>query len=180
MGLWLLRDREELLFDLKLVDNLVGSTFGKTDLEFYFAGGSACVLAGFMDRATRDFDFVDTGYSSRFAKVFKLLEPYDLLTNYIAAIPKNYSARAIKLEGFENISVYIFSKEDIIASKIDRLSEKDIEDIKILIQDVDYNLLQKCIKDTHENIVFIDRKERYLQNVGKFREMFGGLLCIEW
>ena len=29
-----LRNREELLFDLKLVDNLVGSTFGKIDLAF--------------------------------------------------------------------------------------------------------------------------------------------------
>lgn len=32
-----MRNRDELLFDLKLVDNLVGSTFGKTDMEFYFA-----------------------------------------------------------------------------------------------------------------------------------------------
>ena len=57
-----MRERDDLLFDLKLVDNLVGATFGITELEFYFAGGSACVLAGYIDRATRDFDFVDRGY----------------------------------------------------------------------------------------------------------------------
>lgn len=47
-----MKQRDELLFDLKLVDNLAGVTFGKTDLEFYLAGGSACVLAGYIHRAT--------------------------------------------------------------------------------------------------------------------------------
>lgn len=167
-----MRDKDELLFDLKLVDNLVGSTFGKTDLEFYLAGGSACALAGYIDRSTRDFDFVDRGYPSRLAKVFKLLEPYDLLTNYFAAIPKNYAKRAMKLDGFTNISVYIFCKEDIIASKIDRLSEKDIEDVKLLIGDIDRTVLEKCIEETIENIVYEDRKQRYLQNLEQFKRMF--------
>ncbi len=38
------------MFDLKLVDNLVGITFGKPDLRFYLAGGSACIIAGYIDR----------------------------------------------------------------------------------------------------------------------------------
>lgn len=168
-----MRDRDELLFDLKLVDNLVGSTFENTDLKFYFAGGSACVLAGFIDRATRDFDFVDRGYSSKLSKVFKLLEPYDLLTNYFAGIPKNYEERAIKLDGFNNIAVFVFSREDIIASKIDRLSEKDIEDIEAIIGETDQDKLRKCIKETYENIVYEDRKERYNKNLSKFKDVFG-------
>lgn len=167
-----MREKDELLFDLKLVDNLVGSVFGQINLKFYLAGGSACVLAGYIDRATRDFDIVDTGYPSYLGKVFKLLEPYDLLTNYFAAIPKNYAKRAIKLEGFKNISVYIFSKEDIIASKIDRLSQKDIDDIKAIIGKVDRTLLKKCIEEAVENIIYDDKKQRYLTNLNKFREMF--------
>ncbi|MCG8499825.1 MAG: DUF6036 family nucleotidyltransferase [Firmicutes bacterium] len=168
-----MRNREELLFDLKLVDNLVGSTFGKIDLAFYFAGGTACILAGYIDRATRDFDFVDRGYSAKLAKVLKLLEPYDLLTAYVAAIPLNYAKRAEKVEGFTNISVYIFSREDIIASKIDRLSEKDMEDIDILIHDVRRELLKKCIEETYENIVYDNRKEKYAKNLEKFKHIYG-------
>ncbi|HHW01316.1 MAG TPA: hypothetical protein GXX35_00600 [Thermoanaerobacterales bacterium] len=94
------------------------------------------------------------------------------MTNYFAAIPKNYVERAIKLEGFKNISVYVFSKEDIIASKIDRLSQKDIDDIKAIIGNIDKVLLNQCIKETVENIVYDDRKQRYLTNLKKFREMF--------
>jgi hypothetical protein len=168
----IMRSRDDLLFDLKLVDNLVGITFGKANIEFYFAGGSACALAGYIDRMTRDFDFVDRGYSSRLAKVLKLLEPYDLLTTYFAAIPRNYAVRADKIEGFNNISVYILSKEDIIASKIDRLAERDIEDINTLIKDIDRDLLNKCIDETVENIVYEDRKERYKKNVERFRKMY--------
>lgn len=167
-----MKQREDLLFDLKLVDNLVGVTFGKTDLEFFLAGGSACILSGYTERATRDFDFVDLGYPSKYAKVFKLLEPYDLLTNYFAGLPKNYRKRAEKLNGFNNIAVYVFSKEDIIASKIDRLSETDMEDIKVLIMKVDKKLLDECIQETLENIVYEDRKRRYEANLRSFKEMF--------
>jgi|SRR5690554_2501990 len=167
-----MRSREDLLFDLKLVDNLVGITFGKADLEFYFAGGSACILAGYTDRATRDFDFVDRGYNSKLSKVLKLLEPYDLLTTYFAAIPKNYAERAQKIDGFENIRVFVFSKEDIIASKIDRLSDRDIDDINLLIKNVDRNILLKCVEETVENIVYEDRKKRYLNNAEIFKRMY--------
>ena len=114
-----MRSKEDLLFDLKLLDNLVGITF------------------------------------------------------YIAAIPQNYHHRAIKLDGFENISVYVFAREDIIASKIDRLDKRDIEDIKILLKDTDYILLENCIDETYMNIVYEDRKKRYQNNLLKFRELFG-------
>ena len=167
-----MRERDELLFDLKLLDNLVGATFGKSDLEFYLAGGSACVLAGYIERATMDFDFVDRGYSSRYAKVLKLLEPYDLLTNYFAAVPKNYEERAERMDGFENILVFLFSKEDIIASKIDRLSEKDIADIEAMIHQIDKEMLYRCIGETYDNIVYPDRKDRYKNNVTRFENMF--------
>jgi len=167
-----LRSREDLYFDLKLVDNLVGSSFPNTKLDIYLTGGAACILAGYLDRATRDFDFVDRGYVSQLSKVLKLLEPYDLLTSYFAAIPVNYMERAIKIQGFSHISVYLFSREDIIASKIDRLSPKDIEDINVLIADADRGMLEEIIKETQQNIVYDDRKERYANNLKKFREIY--------
>lgn len=73
------RNLDDLLFDLKLVDNLVGSSFEKADMSFYFAGGSACILAGWIDRTTRDFDFVDLGYAAKLSKVLKLLEPDNIV-----------------------------------------------------------------------------------------------------
>jgi hypothetical protein len=129
-----LRSIDELKFDLKIVDNLAGSIFENEKIEFYFAGGVACILSGQIDRMTRDFDFIDIGYPAKYAKILKLLEPYDILTTFFSAIPVNYKERAKEIAGFKHISVYILSNEDIIASKIDRLSEKDIEDINILIK----------------------------------------------
>ena len=76
------------------------------------------------------------------------------------------------MDGFNNMSVYLFSREDIIASKIDRLSEKDIEDIGTLIRKVDQDLLFKCIEETYENIVYTDRKERYMKNLYSFKKIF--------
>lgn len=167
------RNYDDLLFDLKLVDNLVGSSFDGADMTFYFAGGSACILAGWIDRTTRDFDFVDLGYAARLSKVLKLLEPYDLLTNYFAAIPTGFAGRAIRIEGFAHISVYVFSREDVIASKIDRMSEKDVEDMRVLMPEVDRGKLEVCIRETLDNIVYEDRMIRYEKNLQVFRSLFG-------
>jgi len=96
------RTSEDLLFDLKLVDNLVGSSFAEADMSFYFAGGSACILAGW----------------------------------------------------------------------IDRMSDKDIEDIRLLMVDINIETLEKCIQETLDNIVYADRRGRYELNLVNFRHMF--------
>ena len=46
---------EEYLFDLEKVTK----AFNIEPFDIYLLGGSACILGGFIDRATRDFDFVD-------------------------------------------------------------------------------------------------------------------------
>gem|GEM_PF-4924773 len=56
--MFVLRSREDLLFDLKLVDNLVRSSFPNSKLDFYLAGEAACILAGYLDRATRVFSYI--------------------------------------------------------------------------------------------------------------------------
>ncbi len=142
-------------------------------MTFYFAGGSACILAGWIDRTTRDFDFVDLGYAAKLSKVLKLLEPYDLLTNYFAAIPTRYAERAVRIGGFSHITVYVFSREDVIASKIDRMSDKDEEDIRILMAEANREQLETCIRETLDNIVYDDRKARYEKNLKIFRSIFG-------
>ena len=64
------------------------------------------------------------------------------------------------------------SREDIIASKIDRLSQKDIEDINNLIYDADKEVLEGIIEEIRYNIVYDDRKKRYANNLQKFRKMY--------
>ncbi|MBR3674309.1 MAG: hypothetical protein IKN65_08600 [Clostridia bacterium] len=54
-----------------------------------------------------------------------------------------YQERAIKLDEFNYINVYILSKEDVVVSKIIRLAEKDIEDLDQIVPNCDKELITK-------------------------------------
>ena len=49
---------EEYILDMEKV----ARAFEIEPFDIYLLGGSACVLGGFIDRATRDFDFIDINY----------------------------------------------------------------------------------------------------------------------
>ena len=167
-----MKDYEELLNDLKFVDGIVGHMLPDTNLEFYLAGGSACILAGYLDRATRDFDFIDIGYNSKVGKILNYLQPYDLLDINHAEIPGNFKIRAIMLPDFNHIKMFILCREDIIASKIGRYSDKDQQDIETLMRDAIKEKLENSIEDTLSNIINDNRKKRYLKNLIEFSEKY--------
>ena len=164
-----MKDSEQLKNDLKFIDDIVGYILPDYKIDLYLAGGSACILAGYLDRATNDFDIIDIGYTSTIGKILNYLQPYDLLDIRHAEIPIHYMDRAIKLEDYNNINVFVLSKEDIIASKIGRYSEKDKNDIKILLKDIELELLKESIVDTISGIINVKRKDRYIIHLYDFK-----------
>jgi hypothetical protein len=168
-----MKNFDDLLSDLKFVDDIIGHMLPNSSLEFYLAGGSACILAGFLERATKDFDIIDIGYSAFVGKILNYLQPYDLLDINHAEISHNFKDRAILLNDLKNIKVYVLSREDIIASKIGRYEEKDRNDIYILMGNADLNLVASCIKNTFGSIVNSLRKKRYLEHLQQFNQQYG-------
>lgn len=168
-----MKDYDDLLNDLKFVDSIVGYMLPDSNLEFYLAGGSACILGGYLERATKDFDFIDIGYSSSVGKLLNYLQPYDLLDINNAEIPWNFKTRSVKLSGFVHINVYILCIEDIIASKIGRYDAKDMQDIDILIKSISLEKLKICIQDTQESIINENRKKRYHDHLIEFSNKYG-------
>ena len=174
-----MKNHEDLLNDLKFVDSVAGYMLPDSQLEFYLAGGSACVLAGYLERATKDFDLIDVGYGSTTGKILNYLQPYDLLDITHAEIPHNFMKRANLLKGFNNIKVFVLSREDIIASKIGRYEEKDRNDISILMNNADLILIKVCIRDTLDSITNSKRKERYLRHLEEFNKQYGLNMGVE-
>ena len=41
-----------------------------------------------------------------------------------------------------------------------------------MIKDADHKLLFECIDETYANIVYMNRKERYMNNISRFEEIF--------
>jgi len=137
----------------------------------YLVGGSGCILGNYLDRATLDIDFIDMNYSANIGRLFKLFDEYDMLDLYLTTVSLSFKKRAKKIQNFSNI--FVLSKEDIIVSKIGRYSEKDIEDIVLLIVDSDAELIISLINEVVErdNISEIVLNE-FKKNVIQFKADF--------
>ncbi len=164
--------RENLIEVLHQMDE-VTKLFKLEPFDIYIIGGSACILGEYTNRATLDIDFVDLGYPSKYGKAFALLRDYDMLEYQSTILSPTYTKRAIKLDEFKYINVYILSKEDVAVSKIIRLAEKDIEDLNQIIPKCDKVLLNEIIKEVIDREdLFLSKKNEFLKKLKIFREKY--------
>lgn len=167
-----LKNREILLELLHDADDF--ATFKKIKCPpLYFLGGSGCILGEYLDRATFDLDFIDINYNASAGKVFRLFDRFDMLDLYVTTVAENFEKRASRLSGFNTLEFYVLSKEDIIVSKLGRYSDKDKEDISILIKDSNKELLNKLIKNVANRLDLSDRiKQEFIKNSQLLKDEF--------
>ncbi len=141
--------------------------------DIYILGGSACILGEYTSRATLDVDFVDLGYPAKYGKVFLLLRDYDMLDYQSTILSPNYKERALKLDEFDFLNIYILSKEDVAISKIIRLEQKDIDDLDEIIPKCNKQLLNKIIDEVlKRNDLFESKKKEFIRKLKIFREKY--------
>lgn len=151
----------------------VTKMFKLEPFDIYIIGGEACILGEYTTRATLDIDFVDLGYPAKYGKVFVLLRDYDMLEYQSTILSPNYKKRAIKLEEFQYINVYILSKEDIAISKIIRLESKDIEDLDQMIPKCDKEILNNVIEEVlNRDDLFESKRTEFEKKLKIFREKY--------
>ena len=159
----------EVLHEMEEVTKL----FKLEPFDIYIIGGSACILGEYTNRATLDIDFIDLGYPAKYGKALSLLRDYDMLEYQSTILAPSYKQRAIKLEGFNYINVYILSKEDVVVSKIIRLAEKDIEDLNKIMPKCDKDLLNKIINEIIDREdLFESKKNEFFKKLKKFKEKY--------
>lgn len=159
----------EVLHEMEDVTKL----FKLEPFDIYIIGGSACILGEYTTRATLDVDFVDLGYPAKYGKVFVLLRDYDMLEYQSTILSPTYKDRAIKLDEFEYINVYILSKEDIAISKIIRLAEKDLEDLNQIIPNCNKEILNEIIEEIlQREDLFESKKNEFEKKLKIFKEKY--------
>ena len=168
---------------------LLSKTLNINTFDIYLLGGSGAILAGYLDRATRDFDIMELDYDSRLGRVLKLLEPFDSIDEHLAAISPTYKTRAKQLTQFKYLSIYVLSREDIIVSKIARLNDRDANDIAIMLPKADidliFNLAEELLSSKRTNKFKLNfyknfsrvakehtNVQTYLQQLEKLRKRF--------
>ena len=160
---------EDRIFDMEKV----AIAFDIEPFDIYFLGGAACILGEYTERATRDFDFIDLNYPSQLGRVFAQLRDFDMLEYESTIISPKYKDRAIKLNKFRYLNVYLLSPEDIIVSKIIRLEQKDIEDIDELIGIANKELIDQIIDEVLlRDDLYESKKESFIKRLPQFRERY--------
>ena len=152
--------------------------------DIYILGGSACILGEYTSRATLDVDFVDLGYPAKYGKVFLLLRDYDMLDYQSTILSPNYKERALKLDEFDFLNIYILSKEDVAISKIIRLEQKDIDDLDEIIPKCNKQLLNKIIDEVlKRNDLFESKKKGFkpiaLEMISFYIARIVSLICCD-
>ena len=151
----------------------VSKVFDIEPFEIYFLGDAACILGGYTERATRDFDFIDLDYSAKLGKVFVQLRDFDMLEYSSTLLSPKYKERARRLNRFKYLNVYLLSIEDIIVSKIIRLEQKDIEDIDILIDKANKDLIDQIIDEVlARDDLYESQKKQFTKQIPKFKERY--------
>lgn len=159
----------EVLHEMEEVTKL----FKLEPFDIYIIGGGACILGEYTTRATLDIDFVDLGYPAKYGKIFVLLRDYDMLEYQSTLLSPSYKERAIKLEEFQYINVYILSKEDIAVSKIIRLAPKDIEDLNQIMPNCNKLVLNSIIEEIlNREDLFESKKVEFEKKLETFREKY--------
>jgi len=160
-------NKDELLsllreFDLKL----------QKEITIVGAGGTAMALLG-IKADTKDVDFLipSTDDYEEFMRVIKLIRPKiridvfesDIIVSEI--LPPDYLKIAIKYRDtiFSKINLYMLHPIDIICSKIARLSDSDINDIKTCIKY--YNITKSQIKERAMQYEHAGNDQLYYDNL---------------
>ena len=160
---------EDRIFDMEKV----AIAFDIEPFDIYFLGGAACILGEYTERATRDFDFIDLNYPSQLGRVFAQLRDFDMLEYESTIISPKYRERAIKLNKFRYLNVYLLSPEDIIVSKIIRLEQKDIDDINELIDIADKEVINQIIDEVlSRDDLYESKRNQFIKRLSQFRERY--------
>ncbi len=165
-------DKTQLLSLLQAVDDNLPSK-----IRINAVGGTALTLLG-IKSATIDVDF-DTTLADHHVlkKTINELNPgyrVDFFTNgliFSQQLPDDYLQQCTPITSkLKNIDLYSISPLDILLSKTGRLNERDIQDIKMVIEKFDIKPGQ--VKKRAPKIGYVGAEAHYQQNLEYVLKLF--------
>lgn len=163
-------DNSELFEFLEEIDNRLSEK-----IVLVAFGGTAMTLLN-LKPTTRDVDFiVHEGYD-HFKDVLDKT-PHGFKVDYMqrgyafsTILPEDYVKKSRKIKAMNNIDLRALDPLDIVVTKIGRLNERDIEDIKTCVEKCD--LKRSAIEKRASQIEVAGNDESYRMNVRAALKMF--------
>lgn len=160
--------KQEVVENLEFADQYMMTAFPEVKkLTFVITGGASFLLKGFKNKFTLDIDTITEMDES----ILLYLESFSInnSASEVTKLSKTYKERLVKLKGnYQVLDLYLLSNEDLVLSKIGRLSEDDLYDIKVtgIMDKIDFELLSKLA----EEIISYDNE--FLHKWNYFKQYF--------
>jgi len=150
--------KDDILNRMKLLDDRVDLEFDE-DGRFHIiiVGGGALVLCEYIARSTDDIDVLEA--DKRLHSLLRLYDMNDDVNAHIFSFPYNYEDRAKQIWSGKKIDYFTASLEDIIISKICAYRDIDIRDFEELVDNIDWELLEK-LANNEDELRLISMSER--------------------
>lgn len=158
-------NNEKLIAYLREIDELL-----EVDIRVIAVGGTAMTLLG-LKSSTIDIDFNFDDKDYEIINEIKDLIPTGFRVDIFKSgwivsqqLPPDYLENIIKIDvEFKHISLYTIHPLDIVAIKIPRLIDRDLEDIKICIDT--YNLTKEQVENRTKQVEYGASEKDFMTNL---------------
>lgn len=162
----MLLDRSSLLSFLKLVDEEL-----EEQITIIAVGGTAMTLLGLKSSTIDvDFNFPTRNDLEVFDRAMNILNPGFRIDKFLGSqifsqkIPDDYEKKALQIKvDVKRLKIFTLHPLDIIVTKIGRLSDRDVEDIKICIDR--YELTKEQVRKRGETVEEAGNEAVYRENL---------------
>lgn len=136
------------MYSSDVVSRIIGFNSKLSELGYNFkfrlviVGGSAMLLHYGDIRSTLDIDS-----ATKLKNLSDIAKMFDINDSAASVIdfPPNYETRVIHFNSFSHLDVFLLHPIDLFLIKLQRLSEKDSEDISIILDNLDNNSIELLI-----------------------------------
>jgi hypothetical protein len=137
--------------------------------RIYIAGSVALILPGYLVRHTDDIDIVGEvpkEVRDDHALVQSLQEIYGLHLGHVQPhyYPKSWQDRVHSLASFNRLQVFLLDVYDVFLSKLFSVRDKDRADLRVLIPQLDKNVLVRMFKELAGDFLAAPRLQEIATN----------------
>jgi Nucleotidyltransferase of unknown function (DUF6036) len=118
----------------------------------YVGGSVALIIPGYVDRRTEDVDIVGEvpkDLRENYALMDALKDRYSLYFGHVQPhyFAKGWRDRAHSLDTFGRLQVFLLDVHDVFLSKLFSVREKDRDDLRVLISQLDKDVIVRKFKE---------------------------------
>lgn len=137
-------------------------------VKLFIGGSAALLLTQYLSRSTQDIDIVDevpAEIRSLHQQLDELMKQYRLQIAHFQShyLPTGWQQRLHSVGAFGKLQVYLVDVYDIFLGKLYSAREKDRDDLRVLLPQLDKEIITRRLRDTTANLQLDEKLKQQAQ-----------------